>query len=398
MTVTKTDDAEEVSAAKRRAQKIGLRLDIIADNFEALVPLIQEALELRDYETLGYQSPGDYLTDQFGASLARLPVEIRRETVAAIDSVQKVSNRSLAPVFDVDQATISRDRQAIASGVAGATGAADSSASSDDEPSIGTDGKEYPRPKRSKPRKRPYEERAQVQMDALMKAIDGVEALANEDPERASAWVTRLSNQLDRGRRIIDLIEDRAEGDDETDDTDATPWRNGGGDPDPIQRANWAGSFESFKAIIETYAENLTGERLAEFGAYLASVADRSEGNGEHADERPGGTNWSRQVQRISATIPMELLTVEEVEELEEVVEFLHDRVTREWTIREVADARSCETSEVDPEEARLIAQALTRAPVVAGLLRSGEAMTKEERSQLIEELKSVQTRLEGMD
>src|SRR5699024_3479914 len=121
-------------------------------------------------------------------------------------------------VFDVDQATISRDRQAIATGVAGATGA-------DDEPSIGTDGKEYSKPKRSKPRKRPYEERAQTQMVALMSAIDGVEALANEDPERASAWATRLSSLLYLGRLVFDVIEGQAGGDDEGDGRPgATEW------------------------------------------------------------------------------------------------------------------------------------------------------------------------------
>jgi len=126
----------DTSAAERRALKIGLRLDAIADNYEAVVPMIREALELGDHETLGYRSPGDYLADRYGKALARLPIAVRRETVAAIDSVQTLSNRSLAPVFDVDQATITRDRRAITAGVAPATPASAPSAESPAEPEV----------------------------------------------------------------------------------------------------------------------------------------------------------------------------------------------------------------------------------------------------------------------
>lgn len=106
----------DTSAAERRALRIGIRLDAIADNYEQVVPMISEALELRDHETLGYRSPGEYLADRFGKALARMPMAIRRETVAAIDAVQPLSTRSLAPVFDVSQRTISSDRQATGSG------------------------------------------------------------------------------------------------------------------------------------------------------------------------------------------------------------------------------------------------------------------------------------------
>src|SRR5699024_7362655 len=154
-----------------------------------------EALELRDHETLGYRSPGDYLADRYGKALSRLPIAVRRETVAAIDSVQTLSTRSLAPVFEVDNKTIHNDRRAIAAGVEGSTPASAESAPSpaepeivlanvdlasgeilDDEPVIrdgqseitkltgpdsvasptitGRDGKEYTRPEPQKPRRR----------------------------------------------------------------------------------------------------------------------------------------------------------------------------------------------------------------------------------------------------
>ena len=42
--------------AERRALKIGLRLDTIADNYEAVMPMIREVLEEGDHATLGYLS------------------------------------------------------------------------------------------------------------------------------------------------------------------------------------------------------------------------------------------------------------------------------------------------------------------------------------------------------
>lgn len=214
MTVTTID----TNAAERRALRIGIRLDAIADNYEQVVPMIAEALELGDHETLGFRSPGEYLADRFGKALARMPIAIRRETVAAIDSVHPVSTRSLAPVFEVDNATIHRDRQAIAAGVASATpepaapnfadgsseivkltgpnsvhspGTAVDLANVDMETGeihdapvqkvTGMDGKTYTRPGPAKPRRRPITDQARDAGYELRKAVERLQRITEDD-------------------------------------------------------------------------------------------------------------------------------------------------------------------------------------------------------------------------
>lgn len=193
--------------AERRAMKISLRLDTIADNYEAVVPMIRESLELRDHEALGYRSPGDYLADRFGKALARLPIALRRETVAAIDSVETLSTRSLAPVFDVDNKTIHNDRRALSAVETSTpepshvertviaeqrpvtlTGVGHVNTATgeilDTKPITGMDGKAYNRPAPTKPRTAPRRALTDQFFDAvydMTKQIERVERLTNDD-------------------------------------------------------------------------------------------------------------------------------------------------------------------------------------------------------------------------
>lgn len=104
--VTDTTDAE------RRALKISLRLDAIADNYEAVMPMIREALELGDHLALGYRSPGEYLRDRFGASLSRLPIPVRQAAVKELTDAG-LSTRAIAPIFGVSHKTIVKDTQVV---------------------------------------------------------------------------------------------------------------------------------------------------------------------------------------------------------------------------------------------------------------------------------------------
>ena len=69
MSVLNTETGEildlDRAAAERRAERITLRLDAIADNYRAVLPMIREAIEKRDDLALGYRSPGDYVSDRF---------------------------------------------------------------------------------------------------------------------------------------------------------------------------------------------------------------------------------------------------------------------------------------------------------------------------------------------
>lgn len=106
----------DTNAAERRAIKISLRLDTIADNYEAVMPMIREAIELGDHLTLGYRSPGDYLSDRFGKTLSRLPIGVRREAVGELTDAG-LSTRAIGAVLDVSNYTVSKDRQALEAGV-----------------------------------------------------------------------------------------------------------------------------------------------------------------------------------------------------------------------------------------------------------------------------------------
>lgn len=110
MTVVNYETGEilDVAAAERRAERITLRLDAIADNYAAVMPMIREAIEKRDDLALGYRSPGDYVSDRFGGSLQRLGVEVRRAVVGELTSAG-LSTRAIAPVVGISHMQVARD-------------------------------------------------------------------------------------------------------------------------------------------------------------------------------------------------------------------------------------------------------------------------------------------------
>lgn len=96
------------AAAERRAERITLRLDAIADNYRAVLPMIREAIEKRDDLALGYRSPGEYVSDRFGQSLAGLGIEVRRAVVGELTEAG-LSTRAIAKVVKVHHATVASD-------------------------------------------------------------------------------------------------------------------------------------------------------------------------------------------------------------------------------------------------------------------------------------------------
>lgn len=117
MTLVNTETGElvealDAAAAERRAMKISLRLDAIADNYEAVMPMIREAIEMRDDMALGYRSPGDYVSDRFGGALQRLGMDVRRAVVGELTAAG-LSTRAIAPVVGVTQQMVVKDLRAI---------------------------------------------------------------------------------------------------------------------------------------------------------------------------------------------------------------------------------------------------------------------------------------------
>lgn len=113
MSLVNTETGElvefDAAAAERRAERITLRLDAIADNYRAVLPMIREAIEKRDDIALGYRSPGDYVSDRFGQSLAGLGIEVRRAVVGELTQAG-LSTRAIAPVVGVSHEIVRRDQ------------------------------------------------------------------------------------------------------------------------------------------------------------------------------------------------------------------------------------------------------------------------------------------------
>lgn len=105
----------DAAAAERRAERITLRLDAIADNYRAVLPMIREAIEKRDDVALGYASPGAYVSDRFGQALAGLGLDVRRAVVGELTAAG-MSTRAIAPVVGVSKSQVATDIQVSSTG------------------------------------------------------------------------------------------------------------------------------------------------------------------------------------------------------------------------------------------------------------------------------------------
>lgn len=224
MTVVNTETGEilDPSAAERRAERIRLRLDTIADNYQAVLPLIREAIEKRDDLALGYRSVGDYVSDRFGGALNNLGIEVRREVVRELTDAG-MSTRAIAPVVGVSNFTVSKDQAAVmdltpkSSGAVGSTPAV-SEQTPQSEPAsprparpvvVGLDGKAYTQP--PAPRAKPQRALPDQFFDAafdLTKAVDRVVRLAGDDrfPKNAQKVAAKNRDDLLRARDALDGV------------------------------------------------------------------------------------------------------------------------------------------------------------------------------------------------
>lgn len=109
-----TGELLDSAAAERRAERIRLRLDAIADNYQAVLPMIREAIEKRDDLALGYRSVGEYVSDRFGGALNNLGIEVRREVVRELTEAG-MSSRAIAPVVGVSDRQVRYDAEQVGS-------------------------------------------------------------------------------------------------------------------------------------------------------------------------------------------------------------------------------------------------------------------------------------------
>lgn len=199
MTIAAILPALTEDGAERLSGRISARLDGIADNYVAVMPLIREALNRNAYAVLGYASHGAYIKDRFGDALGKLGIELRREIVRELSSAG-LSTRAIAPVVGVSNFTVSKDIAAV-SDLTPAPEPADEplppanpfTGEVIDEPAVvtethtvkvvtGLDGKEYTRPSApSEPRRRSLVDDAFTANTRLWEAIERIRSIRNDD-------------------------------------------------------------------------------------------------------------------------------------------------------------------------------------------------------------------------
>lgn len=175
---TETGEILDSASAERRAERIRLRLDTIADNYQAVLPMIREAIEKRDDLALGYRSVGEYVSDRFGGALNNLGIEVRREVVRELTTAG-MSTRAIAPVVGVSVGTVHAD-QVFRSEQLTPVGPPAESASAQ---VVGINGKTYtrPTPMPSTDRRRPLTDTARDLGFDLRKMSDRLERLCADD-------------------------------------------------------------------------------------------------------------------------------------------------------------------------------------------------------------------------
>lgn len=228
------------AAAERRAERITLRLDAIADNYNAVMPMIREAIEKRDDLALGYRSPGEYVSDRFGRSLAGLGITVRRAVVGELTEAG-LSTRAIAPVVGVSNKTVHGDLMAgvtrgntspdypsdVATGgevtpsarpvapprdvaeVEEPGEAVEAPPSPPARPAVtGLDGKTYTRPEPRTPKRRALPDQFFDAAYDMARAVERVARLTEDDrfPQNAGKVAAKHRNDLIRSRDLLQQV------------------------------------------------------------------------------------------------------------------------------------------------------------------------------------------------
>lgn len=225
MTLVNVETGELVefdrAAAERRAERITLRLDAIAENYSRVLPMIREAIEKRDDIALGYRSPSEYVADRFGQALTGLGVDVRRAVVGELTEAG-LSTRAIAPVVGVSERTAAYDAARVQPCTPqtpeGASFPPRSDVHATDEgapeasparpPVTGIDGKTYPAPApRAAPRRAITDQFFDAAYDAIKK-VESLHRLIGDDrfPQNAEKVAAKHRNDLLRTRDLFEQV------------------------------------------------------------------------------------------------------------------------------------------------------------------------------------------------
>jgi hypothetical protein len=179
-------------AARHRADLIRSTLVDIADGRDRVLLLIREAKEADDAKSLGYVSWPAYVAAEFKEVLPRLGTEERLTVVQALRQMG-MSTRAIAPIVGTSHEQVRQDTAAGVKDLAPAT-------------VTGLDGKNYPAPNPSVPkrRRRPLPDQWRDNHRELAKVVERFERQVTDD--RFRAHQEALAKQMDGLRGLIDRL------------------------------------------------------------------------------------------------------------------------------------------------------------------------------------------------
>jgi hypothetical protein len=108
----RAEEGKVVSRPEECTAQIRSWIELLADGCERVPDLVAEAHRERYWSTLGYPDWETYVRTEFGTSLLRLSVAVRRDWVTRLTD-GGLSRREIAPVVNVGTATVARDREAV---------------------------------------------------------------------------------------------------------------------------------------------------------------------------------------------------------------------------------------------------------------------------------------------
>lgn len=197
-------DPISADEARRLTTEARTELGSAADHFARGWALIEEAVTGGGHLSLGYRSPGDYLSTEFGGVLVGLDVRQRRAVVEAM-SQWGLSTRAIAKPLGVSKDTVQRDRAGVSDATPEPATAPSSPAPSpwksasevlaeqDAEPEpematvTGIDGKQYPKPA-PKPKVEPESDQRTRDEDRARAFAGHVAVLSNIDSPDRRRW------------------------------------------------------------------------------------------------------------------------------------------------------------------------------------------------------------------
>jgi len=237
-TATTTSPSLTEAEAARLTAWIQIRLGEIADSVDTVLPAIEKAKNGNAHQALGYQSWTAYVADKFGGTLARLGKSGRLPVVELLAG-QGMSTRAIASVVGVSKDTVHRDLAGVShetpepiaentSLMVEATDAqfeqAITEARADENLSranverkiattnkvVGIDGKNYSKPKASKPRRRPLPDAYRDHGRTVRRTVESLSRLHQDDrfPNNREAVLRSAADLACAANELLNLLDD----------------------------------------------------------------------------------------------------------------------------------------------------------------------------------------------